>query len=836
MPLHPWLTVMVCLVFGLTGCMKAVEKGAVLPAPAPRVELTGPYDGDIPKPYRERLLATEAGGETVPWIFLAIAGHFEAGGDDQRALHFLDRAAADFAGRQEAAGEAESLCRKVQLLLEVGRRAEALALTRHASERWGSLPLRAFPEYLEGWLALEEGEPDRAREFLRRSIGDNPAFRSHPSLLRLRRDAELAAGQAAVLSAHLPLLQAAYRGQEASSPEAGSGGQGEAHLREAADLTRELGQSRIRGPIPPAELQRAEAGACAFLGLDLGLRGQAVDSLRRLTEAAGLSRAAGDREGELRSLAFLGEVGLRGVNPAQGEWAAALLGQRADQLRVSFYRIWARLLLSRYAQHRGRADAAIAFLQEADALLTSRPLGPQRGMFARLARPQRRALYEFLVELTAGEGRIEEALDAAEKAKSLAVVQMLAGQELGADPAEQALLRHQVRLDEEIRALELRLLHPADGIRTGEWLERLGDAEKSYQGLISRAGAEAERLLPLIRVRGISAAALQGLLGDDTTLFDYFSTEGGLYVWAIHRQGVHLARIALGRGELRALVLAFLDAVEKRSRRRTEGIYRKAYDLLLKPVIPFVSGERIGFITDDCLAYLPFAAMNYRGRFLADGFTLFQIPAAGLLGPPMAEKGTRPMKILAFGDPVLANEALDLHHAREELEKIRRRSARTTVLLQSEASEAKASETMAGYDILHFAVRAQFDAGDPLGSGLLLTPGSGQDGTLTTREIFRLRYPGRAVVLSGCDTRPNDDPAGSGLTLFQRAFLHAGSPAVVSTLWLVDDRAAGHLLDLFYRQLAKETPAGALRTAQLHLRREGYPPYVWAAFVLTGRH
>jgi CHAT domain-containing protein len=837
MPFHPWLTILVCLVFAVSGCVKAVEKGVVTPTPVPRAGLVGPYDGDIPKPYRERLLSAETDDGTIPWIFLAVAGHFEAGGDEERAFHFLDRAAEAFAGRREPAGEGDSLCRKVLLLLDMDRQIEALDLMRQASERWSSTPLRAFPEYLEGRLALRRGDPTRARELLRRSLGDNENFRTHPSLLRLRRDAQLAAGMAAVLSAHLPSLLAAYRVQETFVSGGGMDGESEAHLREALALNRELRQSRTGGFIPSAELQRVEAGAYAFMGLDRGMRGDAAESLRRLIQAAELSRVAGDREGEILSLLFLGEVGLRGGNADQGRQAAAVLGQRADRLRVSFYRIWARLLLARYAQQQGQAGEAIALLKEADGLLRSRPLGPQMGMLARFERPQRRALYQFLVELTAAEGRTEEALDASEKAKSLRVAEILAGQDLGASPAERELLRQEVRLGETIRHLETRLLHLADEARSRELLGRLEGAEESYRDLIARFQGEAERLLALIRVRGVALPALQGLLDENTTLFDYFSTERGLYVWAIHHQGVHLERIELSREKLRALVFAFLDAVEKRGKRRTEGIYRRAYDLLLKPVIPFVSGERIGFIPDDCLVYFPFAAMNYRGRFLAEGFTLFQLPAAGLLGPLMAGKVTQGMKILAFGDPILENEELDLHHARQELEQIRKRGTRTTVLLQSEASEAKAAQMMAGYDVLHFAVRAQFHSDSPLNSGLLLTPGAGQDGTLTTLEIFRLRYPGQTIVLSGCDTRPREDPEGSGLPLLQRAFLHAGSPSVISTLWLVDDRAAAHLLDLFYRQLGrKESPADALRAAQLHLSREGYPPYIWAAFVLTGRY
>ncbi|MFZ4441270.1 MAG: CHAT domain-containing protein, partial [Syntrophales bacterium] len=100
-----------------------------------------------------------------------------------------------------------------------------------------------------------------------------------------------------------------------------------------------------------------------------------------------------------------------------------------------------------------------------------------------------------------------------------------------------------------------------------------------------------------------------------------------------------------------------------------------------------------------------------------------------------------------------------------------------------------------------------------------------------------LRFQGRGVVLSGCDPLPREDPEGKGLLAMQRAFLNTGSPSVISTLWLSDDREAAHFMELFYRQLdRKKSFADALRAAQIHLLREGQWPDVWAAFVLTGGH
>jgi len=207
------------------------------------------------------------------------------------------------------------------------------------------------------------------------------------------------------------------------------------------------------------------------------------------------------------------------------------------------------------------------------------------------------------------------------------------------------------------------------------------------------------------------------------------------------------------------------------------------------------------------------------------------------MGQVVTEKTSPGWRILAFGNPDLEDETLDLHYAVDEVALVRKRIGETTVLLGPQASEANALEMMDDYDILHFAAKVQYDPEAPLQSALLLTPGAGRDGELTVADILSLRYQGRAVILSGCDTRLEQDPEGKGPAALQRAFLQAGSPSVVSTLWLIDDRQAGRLLDYFYRQLArKESPAAALRSAQLRSLREGLPLYIWGGFVLTGKY
>jgi CHAT domain-containing protein len=838
MSTRSWLTISMCLVLGISGCMKAVEKGAAPPTGPVRIELSGPYDRDIPKEYRDRLLSVDAADWTIPQLFLIVAGHFESEGEEGKALHFLDRAAKLFAARYDSSGEALVFCRKGLVLMNAGRDREAVDLLREGSEKWTDPPLRGFPGYFAGRIALQRGDFTRARDLLQRSLQDNQDFMTDVNLLQLKRDTELAAGMAAVLSDHIPRLLAAYGLPGTGEPETGRAGEGKAHLRQALAMNRELQRTRIGPFIPANAVWRSEAEAYAFWGLDVGMQGSGEDAARHLHYAAELSRRSGFREGEIWSLLFLGELGIAGEKGGEGLRAADMVREKADRYRAAAYRIWARLLLTRYYREDGRIGEAITALEEADAILSSGRSGATAEMFDPICRRQRRALYETLVELLAGEKRAGEALTAAEKAKTLMTVDLLTGEDIGRSPRERELLGRERELGERIRILQRRILQISGEVQTGELLERLGSAEEAHRELIGRLGAEDKKLLSVASVQGIGASSIQRLLDGNTTLFDYFVTERALYVWAIHREMVHLERIPLPREELRGLVFSFLGAIRDKNRRKAESISRRAYNLLLKPVIPYVSGERIGFIPDDSLSYLPFAALSYRGKFLVEGFSLFQLSGIGLLEQVMPVKEPSGLRILAFGDPDLEDETLDLHRAADELALIRKRVGSTTVLLNEQASEAKAAEIAAGYDILHFAVRGVFDPGHPLRSGLLLTPGAGQDGTLSALEIHRLRFPERAVILSGCDTVPEKDPEGKALSALQQAFLSSGTRSVVSTLWLIEDRtAASRLLEFFYRRLGrKESFSDALRAAQLQLLREGYLPYVWAAFVVTGKY
>ena len=77
-----------------------------------------------------------------------------------------------------------------------------------------------------------------------------------------------------------------------------------------------------------------------------------------------------------------------------------------------------------------------------------------------------------------------------------------------------------------------------------------------------------------------------------------------------------------------------------------------------------------------------------------------------------------------------------------------------------------------------------------------------------------------------------------GVTGLPRAAMYAGTPAVVASLWDVDNKATKELMVNFYKNILEKylDKAKALRQAKLEMiKNEKYrSPLFWSAFVMYG--
>jgi CHAT domain-containing protein len=127
------------------------------------------------------------------------------------------------------------------------------------------------------------------------------------------------------------------------------------------------------------------------------------------------------------------------------------------------------------------------------------------------------------------------------------------------------------------------------------------------------------------------------------------------------------------------------------------------------------------------------------------------------------------------------------------------------------------------------------NADAPLFNALITSPAPGQPSRLSLYELTQMKLGAQLVVLSACETGLGELRRGDEITSLTRMFLQAGADTVVASLWNVSDRTTAQLMKSFYQRLnAGQSPAVALRTAALGVRKRFPRPYYWAPFVLTG--
>ncbi len=837
------LILTIFLLIGINGCTGIMENILSPPDMLVKIELKGLYDKDIPENFVNQLKGASLVSDwAIPYIFVSVGLHFESLGDEVRATHFFDRAITEFHQRKNATGEGTALSRKIFVLYQFGKMQDAYNTIKEAEKTWPNAPLNAFVYHNYGHYYLMNGDYHKAVDYFRKSFQFNENFRNDFNLLMLRRDSELEYGIAVILADYFPAMsqkfslldfdEALYKAIRKNVDE------GISHLKQVIILNNEIRKTKIGKFTPENVFQIMESNVNNFLGLSYGIKGQIPEALKHLETSVQLARTANFRIGEIDSIFFYNQVYLLEKNITEGQKAAHKLNEIADKYNLPFYQIWAKFILSRYYLGFGNSPKAISLLKDAITIMEEQRSGMVIDTLKETYMFNRQVLYESLIELLAKEGDYKGAFEIAERAKSRVLVDLLAGKDIGKTEHEAALIKQDKNYIHEMADGYRKMLSTGGGdLAFKNALDKIEKAQAGHRDVIIRIKEQNEELYSLVSVVPLDAEDMRQLLDTNTTLFSYYVADKLLYIWVVNNDRVHLERIKINKEDVSSLVSSFNKAIVAKDKKHTAILSAKIYDTFLKPVIPFVKGDRIGFVPHGALYYLPFAAMSYKGQYLIDGFSIFYLPGAGVLKYVMKKEPSRELKVLAFGNPDLGNKQLELPYAESEVENIKKIVPQASVYLRAEATKNKVREMVGNYDIIHFATHGLFVEDAPMYSGLLMAAGPEGNGRLTAAEIFKLQFKGRAIVMSACKTALGLSSTGTEIVGLNRAFLYAGSPSVVATLWNIDDKSTAVFMDNFYKNLKKnEDIADSLKKTQVEMIRRGYEPYDWAAFILTGKY
>ena len=355
-------------------------------------------------------------------------------------------------------------------------------------------------------------------------------------------------------------------------------------------------------------------------------------------------------------------------------------------------------------------------------------------------------------------------------------------------------------------------------------------------------------------VGAVSAAPLnwQDLcrrLPEHTVIVVYAVVEGRLVTWLVRHSGIRLSPVKPDWTSTSASARRLEEArtVEKLSKQLLENLHKE----LIEPWKGELrAGDRIIFVPTRDLFRVPFAALidSISGRFLVQDHVVGIAPSASEFVAALERDrkvSARPIgTVLLVGDPSPSSESrsafsrlpgstqeiLHLRHLYQELG--------TRVLTQAQATSGNVLDALGGSDVVHLSAHALKDPRDPARSGLVLSPSEADPGELTTRDLVGRRLPRtRLVVLASCGSNSGPVSESEGSLSLAHSFLTAGVPAVVGSLWLIDDRSTTRLSVRFHQELLRGTDAlAALRTAQLAEIAESpaLANWTWASFQVFG--
>lgn len=376
--------------------------------------------------------------------------------------------------------------------------------------------------------------------------------------------------------------------------------------------------------------------------------------------------------------------------------------------------------------------------------------------------------------------------------------------------------------------------------------------------------------------RPVTLEEVQALCPDkNTVILEYSVGDSSSSLWLITSSDHRLFRIP-GRKTLQdqteALRFALLDPMNSDKEFITSAGY-SLYLKLLKPVEPYLTGKsKLVIIPDGILNYLPYEVLLTENKgvgkntpfsdlpFLIKKYPVSYVQSASVLKSLISgnagEKLTAPASksIIAFGDPVyeIVNDSSwssvksysRLEYSGKEVEMIASyfKKGSADIFLRGDATEAnvKRNGEMKKFNYIHFATHGLIDEKNPDLSSLVLSQNNNtvEDGFLRAAEIFNLELNADLVVLSACQTGLGKLLRGEGMVGLSRAFMYAGTPAVMVSLWSVSDISTATLMGEFYKNLLKKDlyKTDALRKAQLTmLKDKKYAhPFYWAPFVLFG--
>jgi tetratricopeptide (TPR) repeat protein len=472
-------------------------------------------------------------------------------------------------------------------------------------------------------------------------------------------------------------------------------------------------------------------------------------------------------------------------------------------------------------------------------------------------------VYDRLIRLLLESGDGASAFEFSERARARAFLDMIGNRKVAVkNTSDRELVNREQDLRLHIQSLSKIIqkndLGTSRGLSRYQVEEELEHARKEYTDVIEKIKLTNRDYASMVSIEPVYPESVCRDIDTESALISYWTGEEYLGIWILTHDGIKFLMQKINSNTVSELVTDSRKSVLRTSdfqvpkddRRGTkvvsvsEGtalsgrdLYIKDYLMLISPIENLIKGfKNLCIIPHGALHFLPFQALILPdGHYMIENYNIFYTPSASIFLLTKEKKNNAQKQIIAMalGDLKLG-EFSGLPGTTAEVNQIKNLYNNTTDLYESRSSETYFKENGGLYKYIHLATHGILDPDLPLYSYLLLAPTDEDDGLLTVSEIFGLNLNARLVTLSACQTGLGDISQGDDIIGLSRAFIYAGSPSVIVSLWSVADQPTALLMTTFYKNLDNHSLEEALGIAQREVLKNYPAPFYWAPFQLIG--
>ncbi|HEY0652588.1 MAG TPA: CHAT domain-containing tetratricopeptide repeat protein [Chryseosolibacter sp.] len=377
--------------------------------------------------------------------------------------------------------------------------------------------------------------------------------------------------------------------------------------------------------------------------------------------------------------------------------------------------------------------------------------------------------------------------------------------------------------------------------------QHLGEIKKAYTTLLNDIRRSAPNYYKLrIENKNLSLAEAEHMLAENEALIEYFLGDSMLYTMVIRpgQSKLYITRLDSLRPTVELVMNQFRLGVKMNDPASITRWNSRQHYLFQKLVEPWyasvATASRLIIVPHEVLNYLPFEMLpvDQSGRLVVNSFAISYASSASLLREQRNMKSEGNFFAGFNADYSNQKNLPNLAGASAEVRSIKDIFGFRSALFPAATAEDfrnKASQ----YQVIHLALHSLVNDERPMFSRLVFTRVDSAESEITANELYSMDLNAEIAVLSACETGLGKLHRGEGMMSLSRAFMYAGVPSTVISLWKVPDQSASILMTKFYKSLTSGVPKDdALRLAKLEFIEE-HPemshPFFWAGFVVSGK-